>query len=123
MKPPTGIERLTPAEAWEDGYRAGRESLALAYQHDKTVREQKEGRTLDRLDAIERTLTMVVNDSHDRARSIADCVRRVSELENGPKYLMTDEEARKVAESYASFCGGCEKDITINMVGAGEDER
>lgn len=81
MKPPDGIERRTPAEAWTDGYRAGREELALAFEHDKQVREAKEGRTLDRLDLIERTLKVLTDDSADRAKSIADVVRRVTVLE------------------------------------------
>jgi hypothetical protein len=83
VTPPNGIERLTPAECWQDGYRKGREDLALAFEHDKEVREQKEGRTLERLDAIERALNVLVNDSQDRARSIADCVRRLEKLEGG----------------------------------------
>jgi len=75
MRPPDGIERLTPADAWEAGHRAGRESLALSYQHDKEAREQKEGRTLDRLDAIEKALGQLKAETADNAKAVGEALR------------------------------------------------
>ena len=81
MKPPDGIEKLGPAEAWQTGYQHGRESLALSYQHDKEVREATDGRTLDRLNVLEAQYRRLQSEAGDQAIVVRDLMRRLESLE------------------------------------------
>lgn len=111
MKPPTGIDRLTPTEAWEDGYRHGREELASEYQRDAlaaAVAESPAGvkERDERIAAVEGDLRKLRTELGDESTVVRDLMRRLEKVEEGPKYLMTDHEVGRVAEEYARFLDG-----------------
>lgn len=87
-RPPSGIERMTHAEAWIDGRRAGREEMAAEYQRDAqaaAVAESPAGVKArdDRIAALERRFTGVENEQRDNATAVAKMEKRIEQLEGG----------------------------------------
>ena len=80
---PDGIDRLTPSQAWQDGYRIGREDLAASMAQDAAVRVEKDGRANERIDALERALGVLRANDDDLATRMVDVVRRLGLLEAG----------------------------------------
>jgi len=86
MRTPDGVERLGAAESWQDGYRQGREDLALEMQRDALAAAAAEApdakRLLDeRIAKVESRVIVLEGDVGDAAAISADLVRRVAELE------------------------------------------
>ena len=86
MKTPDGVERLGAQEAWQDGYRQGREDLALEMQRDTLAAAAAEApdakRLLDeRIVKVEADVRRLLVEAEDRAGVVADLVRRVEKLE------------------------------------------
>jgi len=80
---PEGIERLTPSQAWCDGYRIGREELAAGMTKDAAGEMAKDGRTHERLDALERAVKKLGDDGLDAATRATGIEKRVEKLEGG----------------------------------------
>ncbi len=88
MKPPPTVDRMTPSEAWNEGYRAGREELAAEMQRDALAAAASDGIEAqnalnERLSAIQRRLTQVENEQRDNARLVVGLGERMTELEGG----------------------------------------
>lgn len=88
MNAPENIERLTPQEAWEDGYRAGREELARKMEADKAAHDvlvvldqAKERDTRVRL--LQERLMRIETELGDHATVVVGLGRRVARLEEG----------------------------------------
>jgi hypothetical protein len=80
---PEGIDRLTPREAWQDGYRIGREDLAASMTQDAAGNAEKDGRANERIDALERALGVLRANDDDLATRLVGIERRLTELEGG----------------------------------------
>jgi head-tail adaptor len=81
---PDGIERLTPSQAWSDGYRIGREDLAASMAQDAAVRVETDGRANERIEALERAMSVLRANDDDLAGRLVDIVRRLGLLEEKP---------------------------------------
>ena len=86
MKPPDGTDRLTPREAWLDGYRAGREELARAAQADVDAARAAESPAGvqardERIARLEVAARALQGDARDNAGRIAALDRRVKAVE------------------------------------------
>lgn len=80
---PDGIDRLTSSQAWQDGYRIGREDLAASMTQDAAVRVETDGRANERIGALECALGVLRANNDDAATRLVDIVRRLGQLEEG----------------------------------------
>ena len=86
MKPPDGTDRLTPREAWLDGYRAGCEATARAAQADVDAARAAESPAGvqardERIARLEVAVRALQGDAADNAGRIAALDRRVKAVE------------------------------------------
>ena len=88
MSAPDNVDRLSSKEAWEEGYRAGREELARKMAADQAA--QGVIQALDanaardaRLTALEERLGRFEGELGDHAGVVMGLVRRVRAMEEG----------------------------------------
>jgi len=86
MSAPDNVDRLSPKEAWEEGYRSGKEELARKMAADQAaqgviqVLDQAKDRDA-RIAALEQRLVRFECELGDHAGVVVRLVRRVSALE------------------------------------------
>ena len=86
VKPPDGTDRLTPREAWLDGYRAGCEATARAAQADVGAARAAESPAGvqardERIARLEVAARALQGDARDNATAVVSLGLRVQALE------------------------------------------
>lgn len=86
IRAPSEIAAMSPQEAWNDGYRVGREELAAGMRRDEAAARSMEGieAKLDldnRLAGLELAMKLLADSDFDQAVSIADHSKRLAKLE------------------------------------------
>jgi hypothetical protein len=102
MKTPEGIERLAPGEAYQDGYRQGREDLAHEMQRDALAAAASESaeakRALDdRLAKMEGDVRRLQGEAEDNAGVVRNLATRTAKLE-GRTPITVDLDGEKTED-------------------------